>query len=55
MPNGIHGIGLYISYNKFKKHLEHNRMNIYACIINIQVPHEVKNERAKAKRTPQIM
>ena len=32
-----------------------DRMNIYACIINIQVPHEVKNERAIAKRTSQIM
>ena len=30
-------------------------MNIYACIINIQVPHEVKYQRAKAKRTSQIM
>ena len=28
-------------------------MNIYACIINILVPHEVKNQRAKAKRTSQ--
>ena len=32
-----------------------NRMNIYAWIINIQVPHEVKNQRAKAKRISQIM
>ena len=34
-----------------------NRMNIYiyACIINIEVPHEVKYQRAKAKRTSQIM
>ena len=30
-------------------------MNIYACIINIQVPHEVKNQRAAAMLTPQIM
>ena len=30
-------------------------MNIYACIINTQAPHEVKNQRAKAKRTSKIM
>ena len=30
-------------------------MNIYACIINIQVPHEVNDQRAIAKRTSQIM
>ena len=30
-------------------------MNIYACIINLQVPHEVKNQRAVDMRTPQIM
>ena len=29
--------------------------NMYACIINIYVPHEVKNLRASAKRTSQIM
>ena len=34
---------------------EANRMNICACIINIQVPHEVNNQRAIAKRTSQIM
>ena len=28
---------------------------IYACFINILVPHEVKNQRAIAKRTSQIM
>ena len=30
-------------------------MNIYACFTNIYVPHEVKNQRALAKRTPQII
>ena len=30
-------------------------MNIYACIIDIKVPHEVKNQRALAKRTSQMM
>ena len=30
-------------------------MNIYACIINIYVPLEVKNQRAIAKRTSQIL
>ena len=30
-------------------------MNIYACFINISVPHEVKNQRAIAKRISQIM
>ena len=30
-------------------------MNIYACIINIQVPHEVEKQRAIAMRTSQIM
>ena len=35
--------------------ISRNRMNIYAFIINIQVPHEVKNQRAKAKRTSQLM
>ena len=29
--------------------------NMYACIINVHVPHEVKNLRASAKRTSQIM
>ena len=29
--------------------------NICACIINIKVPHEVKDQRALAKRTSQIM
>ena len=29
--------------------------DIYACIINIYVPHEVKNLRALAKRTSRIM
>ena len=29
-------------------------MNIYACIINIKAPHDVKNQRAKAKRTSQL-
>ena len=28
---------------------------MHACIINIKVPHEVKNQRAKAKRISQIM
>ena len=28
---------------------------MHACIMNIQVPHEVKNQRALAKRTYQIM
>ena len=32
-----------------------NRKNIYACIINIYVPHDVKNQRALAKMTSQIM
>ena len=32
-----------------------NRINIYACIINICVPHEVKNQRAFVKRTSEIM
>ena len=31
-----------------------NRMNIYACIINREVPHKVKYQRA-VKRTSQIM
>ena len=30
-------------------------MLIYACILNIQVPHEVKYQRAIAKRTSPIM
>ena len=29
--------------------------NMYACIINIYVPHEVNYQRALAKRTSQIM
>ena len=29
--------------------------NIYACIINIYVPHEVKNQRALAKRASRTM
>ena len=29
--------------------------DIYACIINIYVPHEVKNPRALAERTSRIM
>ena len=29
--------------------------NIYAYIINIQVPHEVKNQRAAAKGTSKFM
>ena len=29
--------------------------NMYACIININVPHEVKYQRAIAKRTSQMM
>ena len=33
-----------------------NIMNIFACIVNIQVPHDVKNQHALAlKRTSQIM
>ena len=28
---------------------------MHACFINIKVPHEVKNRRALAKRTSQIM
>ena len=28
---------------------------VYVCIINIQVPHEVHNQRAVAKRTSQMM
>ena len=32
-----------------------NRINIYVCILNIQVPHEVKNQSALAKRTSKIM
>ena len=28
---------------------------MHACFINTQVPHEVKNQRASAKRTSQIM
>ena len=32
-----------------------SRINIYACIITIKVPHEVKNQRALAKRTSQMM
>ena len=32
-----------------------NRINIYACFVNIYVPHEVKNQRALAKRTSQIL
>ena len=28
---------------------------MYACIINIKVSHEVKNQRAVVKRTSQIM
>ena len=32
-----------------------NKMNIYAYIINIEVPHEVKYQRAIAMVTPQIM
>ena len=34
---------------------EPNRINIYACFINIQVSHEVKNQLALAKKTSQIM
>ena len=30
-------------------------MNIYACIKDIYVPHEVNNQRVIAKRTSQIM
>ena len=29
--------------------------NMYTCIINIYVPHEVKYQRAIAKRTSQMM
>ena len=32
-----------------------NRMNIYACILNMEVPHEVRNQHAVAMRTAQIM
>ena len=32
-----------------------NRMNTHARTTNTQAPHEVKNQRAKAKRTSQIM
>ena len=32
-----------------------NRKNIYACIIDIEVPHEVKNQCALVKRTSLIM
>ena len=28
---------------------------IYGCIMNIQVPHEVENQRALAKMTSEIM
>ena len=31
------------------------RINIYACLIKIEVPHEVKNQRALTERTSQIM
>ena len=30
-------------------------MYICTCIINIKVPHEVKNQRVLAKRTSQII
>ena len=30
-------------------------MNIFACIMNIKVPHEFNDKRAIAKRTSQIM
>ena len=30
-------------------------MNIYACIINIEVSHEVKDKRAIAMRSPQMV
>ena len=38
---------MYNSYHKYK--------NIYACIINMYVPHEVKIQRALVKRTSRIM
>ena len=35
--------------------LHHNRKYLYASILNIEVQHEVKHQRASANRTPQIM
>ena len=42
----------YLLIQKSRLH----RMNIYACILNILVPHEVNNQSALlVKRTSQIM
>ena len=41
-----------IMFNQFKL-IKYK--NMYACITNIYVPHEVKYQRALAKRTSQIM
>ena len=38
-----------------KKKIQTNIINIYACFINIYVPHEVKNQHALATRTSQFI
>ena len=50
LPSSLHTQVKFLLWIK-----THKDRKIYACLVNIYVPHEVKNQCTHAKRTSQLM